>query len=109
MSGLREWDRLLIEVERAAERARLALHAHEDSRHDVIDCMDTDGDGDCPRCVHADPRWTCARVAAEIRDSSREALLDAVHDAYGHAHALILAIEGGKECDSPAGPIPGTR
>lgn len=86
-----EADRLLVELERAVDRARLALHAVERYSQNLIPCGDTDGDGDCPRCVsqqYRRPSPTCEREAAGLRVDAEQAFLEAVEDADDYAKDL---------------------
>lgn len=91
--ALIEEDRLLTELERSATQARLALHMAEDCSQNVIACMDTDGDGDCPACLTRLRRgdtdtWRCSRVAEQLRSDAIEALSDALKEALHYAQTL---------------------
>lgn len=99
----READRLLIEGERAFERARLALHAAEDAMRFTVRCADTDGDGDCPRCLTRTgfapgeaQYWRCSRVQEALRADAEDALADAVAEASEAADRLGAFLGGTK-------------
>lgn len=100
MIDTREADRLLTESERALVRARLALHAAEDATRFTVDCADTDGDGDCPRCLtrtgfaEGEPQyWRCARAAHALWTDAWGALQDATEEAKEATRALGLHVD----------------
>lgn len=96
----RETDRLLTEGERALTRARLALHAAEDALRFTVECADTDGDGDCPRCLTrtgfaaGQPQyWRCSREAHALWQDAWGALQDAAAEAAEAARDLGLNVD----------------
>lgn len=100
----READRLLIDGERAFERARLALHAAEDALRFTVRCDDVEDGrdyGDCVRCTSPTgfqegevQHWRCSRVQEALRMDAEDALADAVAEAGEAAEALKRFLEG---------------
>lgn len=93
----RDADALLDKAERALVRARMALHAYEDAGRYNVACGDTDGDGDCPRCLtrtgfpEGEPQfWRCSEKARLLRYDTKQAMGDAALEAYFAADDLSV-------------------
>lgn len=101
--ALMEEARLLSALERSVTAAILAQHAMEDTSRYVIECADSDGDGDCPRCnvrtgfvaagLARGETWRCSRVMEQLRVEALRTLRTAAEEAHGHAHALCVQLD----------------